>query len=124
MSTHIDAIQMRRVLGRDDWYPPEPYGEDGWWIDRRDGSARIIASCAPAGDGDEWIHASISRRDGIPAYDDLVLLHRAVFGDGWAYQVFAPPDEHINIHGRCLHLWGRIDGKPALPDFTYGKGTI
>jgi hypothetical protein len=47
-----------------------------------------------------------------------------VFGDRWAYQVFAPPADHINLHNFALHLWGRLDGKPVLPDFTFGTGSI
>jgi hypothetical protein len=66
----------------------------------------------------------MSRPDLMPDYGDLELMHRAVFGDGWAYQVFTSPADHINIHEYCLHLLGRLDGAPALPDFTYGTGTI
>jgi hypothetical protein len=119
--TNIDAVRVRQILGRD-WWPPSRYGEDGWYFDRRDRSARIIASCAPYDDA-EWIHASMSRAGRVPDYDDLVLMHRAVFGDGWAYQVFAPPSAHINLHEHCLHLWGRLDGQPVLPDFG-AAGTI
>ena len=49
-------------------------------------------------------------------------MHRAVF-PGYAYQVFAPPESHVNIHGNALHLWGRADGKPILPEFG-DMGTI
>lgn len=59
----------------------------------------------------------------MPTYDDLCLLHRAVFKDGYAYQVFAPPSRHVNIHQYALHLWGRSDGKPVLPEFGC-EGTI
>lgn len=80
---------------------------------------RVIVSTGPGGEDDtEWTHASISRRSAMPTYDDLVDLHRAVWGEsGWAYQVFAPPEHHVNIHEHCLHLWGRADGARVLPNF-------
>lgn len=119
--TTVDALRMRRVLGRDRWGPPTPYGPDGWITSSLTGT--VIATRCPL-DGVDWIHASIAFNDTMPTYDDLVLLHKAVFGAGWAYQVFAPPSEHVNIHQYALHLYGRADGKPALPDFTFGLGTI
>ena len=74
--------------------------------------------------GVDWVHASISNTARMPSYADLKRMHLAVFGNGWAYQVFAPPSDHINLHEYCLHLFGRLDGKSALPDFTQGSGSI
>lgn len=72
-------------------------------------------------DGAEWLHASISFTDQMPVYDDLVLLHRAVFGRRrFAYQMFVPAAQHVSIHDYALHLWGRADGKNVLPDFGLG----
>lgn len=68
-------------------------------------------------DGVEWLHASISYPL-MPTYDDLTLLHHAVFGrHRWSYQVFAPLTDHVDIHPTALHLWGRADGHPATPNF-------
>ena len=66
--------------------------------------------------GDPWLHASIAHPDRLPTYRELSALHRAVFGDGHAYQVFVGGTKH-NIHENALHLWGRADGTNALPDF-------
>lgn len=117
MATSLDALRVRRVLGHGSWSVPKPFGDDGWYIDRYDGEARVIVSVADFADA-EWIHASMSCRTGVPNYAELKRLHRAAFNGGYAYQVFAPPDEHVNIHPRTLHLWGRLDGKPALPEFA------
>jgi hypothetical protein len=91
------------------------------------GVRKIIVTDAEF-DGQEWRHASISRSDKMPTYDDLQLLHQTAFrndaGAGPAYQCFVPPADHVNIHPRCLHLWGRVDGVGALPDFTQGTGSI
>lgn len=124
MSTNIDALGIRCRLGRDAWKPPKPHGPDGWSFVNRNEVQSVIVSCADHEDGDEWVHASIANTFTMPTYDDLKRLHRAVFRDGWAYQVFAPPSEHVNIHRYALHLWGKLDGSPALPDFTQGSGSV
>jgi hypothetical protein len=121
--TNFNPLAIRRALGIASWRPPAPHGSDGWSFVSRDRMSSIVVSCAPYGDA-EWVHASIANRDSLPTYDDLKMLHRAVFGDGWAYQVFSPPSDHVNIHNFALHLWGRLDGAMALPDFTYGSGSV
>ena len=66
-----------------------------------------------------YAHASISRVEQVPSYDDLVTLHRSVWGrGGWSYQYFVPEAKHVNFHPHVLHLWGRLDGSPVLPDFV------
>jgi hypothetical protein len=105
-------------LGRSDWASPRVFG-DGWLFDHVSGTGRILISPHHVMESlDRWIHASISWRDHMPSYVELSTLHRAVWPDGWAYQVFAPPAEHVNIHEYALHLFGRVDGAPALPDFA------
>jgi hypothetical protein len=118
MSSHIDALKMRRCMGPGDWLAPTPFGPDGWQMVARDHQASIIATCSPL-DGDEWVHASIARHDRMPSYEDLKRLHAGVFihGQGFAYQVFLRGEQHVNIHEHALHLWGRLDGKPMLPQF-------
>lgn len=122
-ATSFNALKIRRLLGRGNWSTPEPFGPDGWRYVNLDGTSSVLVTCAEHG-GDEWVHASIARPDRMPTYADLKALHAAVFGNGWAYQVFAPPSDHVNIHEHALHLFGRLDGKPALPDFTEGTGSI
>lgn len=124
--TTLNALGIRRKLGRENWSAPTRFGPDGWQFDHLDGTGRVIVTVAPAPGSDaDWIHASISWVDHMPTYADLKLLHDVAFGDKrWAYQVFAPASDHVNIHERALHLYGRLDGQPALPDFTYGMGQI
>lgn len=123
MTTTIDGLRLRRALGRNAWLPPEPFGPDGWLLDSRFDAARVIVT-SWRDDGIDWTHASMSHADRVPTYDELCLLHRAVWGDdGWAYQVHAPREAHVNLHAYVLHLWGRADGRAVLPNF--GKyGTI
>lgn len=122
MTTTVDALRMRRILGRDKWFPPTDFGPDGWLMRHRNGTTSIIVTAAEM-DGVEYIHASIADSEMLPQYADLVQIHRAVFGDGYAYQVFAPRAQHVNIHPNALHLWGRADGAAALPEFG-SAGTI
>jgi hypothetical protein len=126
----LNPLQIRKRLGRDDWSPPREFGEHGWVFDNAHfpERGRIIVTCSeftllgePA--GLEYVHASWSWQTREPNYGELVHLHKAVWPEGYAYQVFAPPSDHVNIHMYALHLWGRLDGKPILPEF--GKfGTI
>jgi len=119
----LDPLEIRRRLGRDRWSAPRPFGADGWYLHTPDHRGSLLVSCADT-DGNDWVHASVAWTDHMPTYEDLKMLHSAVFGEGWAYQVFAPSDEHVNLHEFALHLFGRLDGKPALPDFTFGSGSI
>lgn len=107
----------------------------GWFVieKRIDGEAYlnktlglfVIVSIAKEDDGNVWVHLSVSRKSRIPTYDDLKLVKKLFMGDAChAYQCFVPSKEHINIHEFVLHLWARQDGKPALPDFSHGSGSI
>lgn len=117
MSTSVDILRIRKALGRNRWEPPIPFGPDGWRMSSADSLASVIVSSADH-DGAAWVHASTAHADQLPTYADLVALHQAVWPTGWAYQVFAPPSEHVNIHPHALHLWGRRDGARVLPDFA------
>lgn len=119
----LDALQIRKRLGRRRWGVPQPFGLHGWSYIAIGEPASIIVTLGVYDDQRVWLHASIARSDRMPDYADLVLLHHAAFGDAWAYQVFAPASSHVDIHEHALHLWGLADGTRALPDF--GKeGTI
>lgn len=115
-ATTLKPLAIRRLLSRDTWGTPAPFGPAGWRFQHREKNSVVIVSEADF-DGSTWIHASISHQDVMPSYDELTVLHQAVFPDGFAFQVFAPPTEHVNIHPFALHLWGRADGKSPLPHF-------
>ena len=135
MST-LNPLVIRAKLGRKKWGAPVEHGSDGWFFlsasAEPEDLGQVIVSCADwpeepitecryqicSSGPVEFIHASIARPQ-MPTYEDLVLLHKAVF-PGFAYQVFAPPASHVNIHATALHLWGRLDGKPWIPDFGQG----
>lgn len=120
VATTIDPLRLRRVMGKEAYRVPIPFGPAGWQMTRWHVQGSVIATAFAMEDGSEWLHASISYDERLPAYSELVKLHHAVFGDGYAYQVFAPAVRHVNIHANALHLWGRADGKPVLPEFAMG----
>lgn len=101
------------------WLAPTPFGPDGWRMESSTGRSSVIVTVSdlPDREDEQWIHASMAHANRDPSYRDLVALHKVAFGDGWAYQVFAPKASHINIHDHALHLWGRLGGDAVLPDF-------
>lgn len=119
MPTSIDILRIRKILGIKEWSSPTQFGADGWYLINKRQKSSIIVTAADH-DGEEWIHASIAMDHETPSYNDLQLLHKAVFGERYSYQVFTPSDKHVNIHEHALHLWGKADGKPVLPEFSQG----
>ena len=124
----VDIKRLLNALYRLGPGRPDAFGPCGLRIRLYDSSAvctgSVIITQADHDDGIEWLHASIARERHMPTYADLVALKTGVFGpDRYAYQVFPPASQHVNIHQRALHLWGRADGRPVTPEF--GKdGTI
>lgn len=139
MSTSLNALSIRRWLNDLDdqpgrvWSIPEEFGPDGWRFMAVDGEQQVAEVLTTVADHEIMgsdaakvgiIHASIVVLARMPTYEEMVLLHKAVFGEKrWSYQVFAPSVQHVNIHGGALHLWGRFDGEPMM--FNFGHvGTI
>lgn len=118
-----EAIDVPGILSRlfDTRWRSEDYGDDSVKFYSPSGML-IIVSFDPesAEDGQPWLHASVSHVEGsrLPAYSDLKQMAAAVWPEGYCYQVFAPPGDHVNITSNVLHLWGRYDGTHVLPDFA------
>jgi hypothetical protein len=116
-----DVLAIRRRLGREDWSPPilGP-GPAGVSFQRNDKTRSVIVSSAEW-DGRVWLHASISSHPNdapVPDYWELKLLRYAVWGvRGWAFQVFPPDADLVNIRANALHLWGLGDGARTHPNF-------
>jgi hypothetical protein len=128
-----DKIDSQAIKDRLGPYWEGPYdliinnelGEDSW-VYYGPGKSMIIVSYDPDTEpGVGWVHASISytHRQRMPSYADIKRMHAAVFRDGHAYQCFVPTDQHINETANVLHLWGRLNGEPVLPNFGWA-GTI
>lgn len=119
MTTSFAPLRIRQILAGhfDGISRPTEFGPDGWYFVSENPKRSIIISAYAEDDGTEWAHASVAAIDSLPTYSDLVALHEAVWGEGYAYQCFVPAEQHVNIHENALHLWGRLDGKPVLPEF-------
>lgn len=75
-------------------------------------------------DGELWIHASTSRADRTPSYEEMREVKRIFFGDERkAIMVFPPKNQHYNYHPYCLHLFGPLARDP-LPDFRTAGGQL
>lgn len=76
-------------------------------------SGRTVLCIASAGDG--WDHVSVSLSNRTPNWAEMEHVKRSFFRDDeTAMQLHVPPDEHINNHPNCLHLWRPNDGR-AIP---------
>jgi hypothetical protein len=90
----------------------------------------VIFSVCRYDDGEIWVHASVCGRKGrgefyLPDFNEIKRVKHDFIGpDRWAYQVFPSEKEYVNVNPYVLHLYARMDGKPALPDFTWGTGQI
>lgn len=122
------GVAMLAAL-QEKYFQAQPYGPDGCAIAfiKSQSAHRATSSVIVSRfvlDGMAWVHASIAHTDRMPSYVTLAVLHKAVFAEGFAYQVFAPSAQHINIHDYALHLWGLDNGEPALPNFGAVLRTI
>lgn len=102
-------------------------GGDGYSASFHD--LRFVVSVSREQDGNEWLHASVSRRDRkLPTYDDMATLKRICMGEHrTALQVFPPKEKHVNFAGEhgveVLHLWSCLDAD-VTPDFSRGGDMI
>lgn len=56
-------------------------------------------------------------------HNDLKYVKNTFAEKRTGYQVFPPPDDNINIHEFCLHIWIRLTDDLPLPNFG-ASGTI
>ena len=80
-------------------------------------------------DGHLWLHVSACGRTGerrfyLPSWEEMKRVKQDFLGDVWAYGVLPPARDYVNDHPSVLHLFARMDGASALPDFTRGTGTL
>jgi len=71
-------------------------------------------------DGRTWWHLSMSGRDRVPTWADLVAAKEAFLGtDSDAIQVIPRRARYVNVHPNCLHLFAPATGETGLPDFSW-----
>jgi hypothetical protein len=77
---------------------------------------------------DGWDHVSVSRKSRPPNWVEMEFIKRKFFEDTeCAVEFHVPPDQHINCHKYCLHLWrSQTQPFPMPPWWMIGpkpKGT-
>lgn len=91
-----------------------------WWV-----RSHLLVFVSPwnAADGTLWLHASVSRRDRCPTYDELTEVRGHLFRPSdTVLHVWPPADEHFSFHPYCLHLWTPMDGSRPIPDLRGDGG--
>ena len=78
---------------------------------------RIIASS-----GEGWEHVSISRKNRCPNWIELQQVKEMFFHDTeTVVQYHVPPEDHVNNHPNCLHLWRPTEQEiPRPPVYMVG----
>jgi hypothetical protein len=69
-----------------------------------------------------WVHVSLSRKNKIPDYEEIIRIKRHFIGeDKKAIMIFPEKENHVNICKTCLHLYCCLD-KWDIPEFSkYGS---
>jgi hypothetical protein len=93
---------------------------DGFAVREKDGKLRVLVDCEFKSDGNPWLHVSYSKKYWVPSHEDTCKVKQAFFGNRYAYAVFPPAENYVNIHPNCLHLWGLMNTEngQVLPEFS------
>jgi hypothetical protein len=109
----LDAFRIRGKPILDFW---------GWEGDETCGAFTLRSSIdgaemhVIASSGEGWDHVSVSRRNRCPNWSEMEQVKRLFFRDDeTAMQLHVPPDDHINLHPHCLHLWRPHDQEIPRP---------
>jgi hypothetical protein len=74
----------------------------------------ILVIIAATGQG--WDHVSVSTRNRCPNWDEMEFVKRMFFNENEvAMQLHLPPEDHVNIHPFCLHLWRPRSSLKKIP---------
>ena len=104
----------------DGWTIIDRWG-DGYRLLQKGGGLRVIVDCEMKADGSPWLHVSVSRKSWTPTHEDMARVKRDFIGDDrYAYSIWPPKENYVNIHSHCLHLWARMDTPDGrvLPEFS------
>jgi hypothetical protein len=120
----LPTVTLRSGFREAGWQRVEsPLGPGALWLMHR---SRGLAAGLTAGrhGGDTWVHLSVSHRQRVPGWDELVFAKESILGEETkAVQVLAPRSQWVNICDKCLHLFVNTSRDP-LPDFTEGTGSL
>lgn len=79
------------------------------------GTLTVIASA-----DDEWEHVSVSRTNRCPNWPEMCRIKELFFHDTeTVMQLHVPPEDHVNVHPYCLHLWRPLTKDVPRPPSIY-----
>jgi len=122
MLLHINHIRRpdRAPILPPGWAAVSGYGPIAAhsWTYETVGGLRVIYSLDTLDDGEEWKHVSVSRRDRLPSWEDLVLVKELFIGpEREALQLLPKRSEHINLARHYLHIWARTSrSRVVMPE--------
>ena len=129
----VAAVKAKQPPVPTGWAPPAilppdwtrlSTAEDGASYRHRRGMV-VILSIGLELDETWWLHLSASHPKRIPGWGDMRNAKDIFLGvNAWAYSVLPPRVDYVNIHPNVLHLWSPFDGRPRLPNFTHGTGSL
>lgn len=133
----VDREQQRDAgaLAAHGWSPPlvmppawsvvdvDPRGLGAAYTSEMLGLTALL-SCGVEHDERPWLHLSVSHRVRIPTWREMREAKELFLGDREAYSILPPRARYVNINPHVLHLFARLDGSAALPDFTRGTGSL
>lgn len=116
---YLDAERVRSDAVRL-WY--------GGWGDHENGvfevpspiDGQLLHVIASSGEG--WEHVSVSRPKRPPNWAEMCRVKELFFEDDeTVVQYHVPPEDHVNCHPYCLHLWRPLDAElPRPPSIMVG----
>ena len=128
----VDDEIVRQILARvpPSWRMVERLPHGGAFVRANLQVIYTVQRYEQRGVWDIWIHASVCARIRggafqLPDWEDVKRVKNDFVGaDRWAYQVFPAAKDYVNENAYVLHLYAKLEGEPALPDFTWGLGRI
>lgn len=124
-SSRPPASTASQADTEEETFYPELHSLPGWTLRMRalDGASYakggLLVICSGLIlEGKRWVHASCSRYDRVPTYEDVKEVKASFIGmDRKAIMVFPEKRFYVNIHPYCLHLFSCLDGD-GLPEFS------
>ncbi len=53
-----------------------------------------------------WLkHASVSRRDRYPTWEEILAVKEFIFGDVDCMMIMPKKENYVNVHKNCFHIW-------------------
>jgi len=119
MAAIADVIPLVLPPG---WVLGESHPNAAWFLSRQ--GLRVLVEVEEQ-DASLWLHMSVSRKDRMPSYQDIVDAKEFFLGpERRAIQVFPKRSEHFSFHPFCLHLYSPLERDPFPADFRMPTGEL